>query len=250
MRWLAILLMTIGFWPQITSAQERGFRLAAPAPLSETGFLKYLLPRFSLKTGIRIEIVNDTDQADARLNAEAAGILVFSGPQGNWHLETLGGERAQHVKRFEDWLTSSIGRQTIEAFEIDGNKPFAAGPRKIAAKKVISGTGRAVEGEKLANTHCGRCHVVSEKNRFNSIGSTPSFGLLRSFGDWKAKFQSFYILNPHPAFTQVEGVTEPFSDLLPPPIEPLRMTLEDIAAIVDFATTIPPTNLGAPIRHQ
>ena len=62
-------------------------------------------------------------------------------------------------------------------------------------------------GEKLTLLHCGRCHVVSERNRFGGIGSTPSFAALRGAADWEERFRAFYALNPHPAFTQIPDVT-------------------------------------------
>ena len=66
-------------------------------------------------------------------------------------------------------------------------------------------------GEKLTLFHCGRCHVISERNKYGGIGSTPSFGALRTLEDWEDRMRAFYALAPHPAFTQVEGITEPFA---------------------------------------
>ena len=54
-------------------AQSRSFRLGVPDVIAETGFLQYLLPRFSLKTGIRIEIVGDTAPSELRLSEGASG---------------------------------------------------------------------------------------------------------------------------------------------------------------------------------
>lgn len=250
MRKLAVLLVLLCIAPQSGAVQERKFSLSVPQSLTESGFLKYLLPRFSLKTGVRISVIDPSGSADARLNTAAVGISVFTGPQSSWYLEVGNGVHQAHVNRFADWIRSDIGRRTIEAYEIGGVRPYSAGEQKVAARKSEQRTGREVDGEKLSFLHCGRCHVVNAKNRLNAIGSTPSFALLRSFDDWKARFQTFYILNPHPAFTQVKDVTDPFDDKLPPPISPLEMTLDDISAIVDFAATLAPADLGAPIKHQ
>ena len=103
-------------------------------------------------------------------------------------------------------------------------------------------------GEKLTLFHCGRCHVINERNKYGSIGSTPSFGALRTLDDWEDRFNSFYALAPHPAFTQIENVTEPFPPHRPSPIHPLELTLQDIDTIREFARTIPPKDLGAPVR--
>ena len=49
-------------------AEDGALRLSAPASLLETGLLKYLLPRFSLKTGTRTELVGESETAAIRLN--------------------------------------------------------------------------------------------------------------------------------------------------------------------------------------
>ena len=101
-----------------------------------------------------------------------------------------------------------------------------------------------------SRVHCVRCHVISEDTRMTSIDSTPSFFLLRAFDDWEYRFQVFYILNPHPAFTQVEGVTEPFPISRPSPIVPVEMTVDEVEAIVAYVAGLEPADLGAPLQHQ
>ena len=103
-------------------------------------------------------------------------------------------------------------------------------------------------GEKLTLFHCGRCHVINERNKYGGIGSTPSFGALRTLEDWEDRMRAFYALAPHPAFTQIEGITEPFPIDRPSPIHPLELTEGDIDTIVEFTRTIPPKDLGAPVR--
>ena len=103
-------------------------------------------------------------------------------------------------------------------------------------------------GEKLTLFHCGRCHVINEKNKYGGIGSTPSFGALRTLDDWEDRMDAFFTLAPHPAFTQVEGVTEPFPIDRPSPIHPLELTVDDIDTIKEFTRTIPPKNLGNEVR--
>jgi len=105
-------------------------------------------------------------------------------------------------------------------------------------------------GEKLSLYHCGRCHRVSERNRMGGIGSTPSFRLLRSFEDWEGRFWAFYALKPHPAFTQIDGITEPFHEEHPSPIHPVMMTQEDLEAIVAFVRGIEPADLGGPLNFR
>ena len=83
-----------------------------------------------------------------------------------------------------------------------------------------------------------------------AIGSTPSFKLMRSFEDWRRRYEAFYLLNPHPAFTQVFEVTEPFAAHLPSPIVPIEVSLDEIAAIVAYVATLKPADLGSPIQSQ
>jgi len=103
-------------------------------------------------------------------------------------------------------------------------------------------------GEKLTYVNCGRCHVIGERNRMGGIGSTPGFAVMRNWVDWESKMRVFYTLNPHPAFTQVEGVTDPFPAGRPSPIHPIELTEGEIERIVEYARSIDPADLGAPIR--
>ena len=102
-------------------------------------------------------------------------------------------------------------------------------------------------GEKFATYVCGRCHVVSERTRLGGIGSTPSFMALRSFPDWEERFRSFYALVPHPSFTQVEGITDPFPPERPPHIHPVELTEEELENLVEYARNLEPADLGGPI---
>ena len=103
-------------------------------------------------------------------------------------------------------------------------------------------------GEKLTLFNCGRCHVVSERNRMGSIGSTPSFPAIRNWDNWEYMTRSFYTRPPHRSFTQIEGVTEPFPIDRPPPIHPITLTLDEIDRIVDYLRTVPPKDLGGELR--
>jgi hypothetical protein len=107
-----------------------------------------------------------------------------------------------------------------------------------------------VLGRKLSGELCGRCHVVYADDRMNDIGSTPSFFVLRAMRNWDVRFQTFYALNPHPAFTQVTDVTPPFPIDRPSPIVPVEMTLDDLEAILAYVSGIAPADLGAPLQHQ
>jgi len=118
----------------------------------------------------------------------------------------------------------------------------------ILALAPPAGAGDWAPGEKLTYVNCGRCHVIGERNRMGGIGSTPGFAVIRTWPDWEAKMRGFYALNPHPAFTQIAGVTEPFAANLPSPIHPIRLTEAEIERIVEYARGVEPADLGPPIR--
>ncbi|WP_254054670.1 hypothetical protein [Roseovarius sp. EL26] len=232
---------------QLSAAE--GFRLAVPEIMIETGFLKHLLPRFSLKTGVRIEVVKEGAAAEVRLLQQGGGRTIFIGSSGPWLLQI---ETPDHAgaARFSDWLMSEVGQRTITAFKIDGTVLFhLPGPAQIEVAEVHF-DGDVSEGAKLSVLHCGRCHTVNEATKFSAIGSTPSFAVLRTMEDWDLRFQSFYLLNPHPAFTQIAAVTDPFPIDRPPPIIPVELTIAEFEAILAYVSVIPPADLGAPLQHQ
>lgn len=132
-----------------------------------------------------------------------------------------------------------------------------AGPIGIMALALLAGTPAGAgeheaegyaPGEKLTLFNCGRCHVINEKNHRGGIESTPSFGIIRNWPDWEDKMRAFWALRPHIVFTQIARVTPPFPDNRPPPIHPIRLTLQEVERIVEFARTLEPTDLGDKVR--
>lgn len=221
------------------SAQDKSFTLSAPKVLQDSGLLTFILPRFSLKTQTRITLVEEGAASDAAFGS--TGIVAFEGLEQVWHFAPGEDPDAQ---RFADWLRSDVGRDTVDSYQVDGVALFTS---EVEVKKVVAEVtfdGDALNGEKASLTHCGRCHVVNEKNKMNSIGSTPSFAVLRTLGDWQDRFQAFYVLNPHPAFTQIAEVTPPFDPTRPPPIHAVQMTLDDLENILAFVQGISPADLG------
>src|SRR6056297_2383734 len=192
-------------------------RIAAPKALVQSGLLDYVLPRFSLKTSVRVAVVSEQAQADLALTNQAAGTPVFQGPNATWSLMVL--TESDDATRLAEWLTGKIGRRTITSFEVDGATPFSL-PKAAKANVVeMSFDGDAVLGRKLSDKLCGRFHT-------------------------------FYALNPHPSFTQVADVTPPFPIDRPSPIIPVEMTLDDLEAILAYVSGLAPADLGAPLQHQ
>ena len=152
--------------------------------------------------------------------------------------------------RFADWLTSDVGQRTALAYAPDGVALFSEASKAEAEPVEVSFDGDARLGHEVSRAKCRRCHAVDEASRMSTIGSTPSFGILRSLPDWNERFAAFYLLNPHPAFMIIDGVTEPFSDQRPPPIVPIEMSLDEVEALLAYVSAMQAKDLGAPIQHQ
>ena len=230
-------------FPAIAQAQNAGFTLSAPQAVAETGFLQHLLPRFSLKHGVRITQVDEG--GDLVIGSE--GVPVFAGLDTVWH---VAGSGAAGPTLFTEWLLSDIGKRTIDSFQPNGEVIFTAQVADQTVKQVLTLDGDPVQGETLSLRHCGRCHVINHANRMDGMGQTPSFALMRTFEDWQNRFATFYVLNPHPSFTQIAGITEPFAAHLPPAIVPLEITQDDLDNILSYVATIAPADLGAPLQSQ
>ena len=228
------------------SAQDDPLRLAVPEALESSGFAQFLVPRFSLKTSIRIERVAPGAAAQMEFTQGGDGI-VFVGLDTRWGFTSDGDPRAI---RFLDWLQSDVGKRTIESFTAPDGSTFSADVAVAVQEETPVYEGDAAKGEEISLSMCGRCHVINKKNRMNGMGSTPSFAVLRGLPNWDTRFATFHLLNPHPSFTQIEDVTEPFDPSLPPPIVPLEMTLADLEAILAYVSKIEAADLGAPIQFQ
>lgn len=234
-------------------AEERRITVAASPELIGSGLLKHMLPRFSLKTGIRASPapLEPGVGADVLVGpAVDGGRPVFRGGDILYLARAAEGPRRAMAERFLDWLASDIGQRTVTSFAPDGKplyEPMAGAEAEAQGPAV---TGDAMAGERLALVHCGRCHVVGPKNRMAGIGSTPSFAMLRTLGDWERRFRAFFTLRPHPAFTQVPGVTPPFDEARPPPIAPLEITLDELDAILAYVAAVAPADLAEPLKYQ
>ena len=218
--------------------------LAAPDSVVQSGLLKHILPRFSLKTGIRVE---PSETGPMSISTGTGGAPVFRTEDTVYVLKIEGDPRQE---RFRDWLLSDIGKRTVESFQPNGVALFSASFEVVKVDETPSFEGDAAIGAELSMVHCGRCHVIGPQNRMNGLGSTPSFAVLRSLPDWSDRFQQFYVLNPHPAFTQIEDVTAPFDPERPSPIHPVTMSLDDLEAILSFVAETRPADLGAPLQMQ
>ena len=175
------------------------------------------------------------------------GVPVFAGLDKIW---SVTGSKAAGPDLFMEWLLSEIGKRTIESFKLNSVAVFTAQVKDQKVAPVLAFEGDLVQGEALSLAHCGRCHVINETNRMKGMGQTPSFALMRTFDDWDNRFATFFVLNPHPSFTQIAGITESFAAHLPPAIVPLEITQAEIDHILSYVATITPADLGAPLQSQ
>lgn len=240
---ILLLCLTLALAASPLSAQDT-LGLSAPDTVRDSGLLKHLLPRFSLKTGIR---VSDDPAGEMVLAPKPPGVPVFQGGDVVYHLRI---QDTKRQNRFRDWLTSDIGKRTVDSFQPGGKQPFSASVDTVKTVVAPAFEGNVALGADLSLRHCGRCHVVGTQNQMSGIGSTPSFGVLRSLPDWDDRFQQFFVLRPHGAFTQIEDVTEPFPLDRPSPIVPVRITLDDLDAILAYVSAIAAADLGAPLQTQ
>ncbi|PRZ47592.1 hypothetical protein [Tritonibacter scottomollicae] len=242
------LLAVLPGGPDGFGAQEaRNLRLAAPQVLVDTGLFDYMLPRFSLKTQVRVSLVPSGAPAEVVIARD--GVAVFADQSGSWHLQVLAPDHAS-ADRFADWLLSEVGLRTVLSFAPEGAALFHAPEVAAEAAEEQVFDGDAEAGQALSLQHCGRCHVVSEQNRMKAIGSTPSFSVLRGFADWEERFSAFFVLKPHGAFTQIEDVTAPFDAERPSPIVPVEMTLDELDSILAYVALMVPADLGQPLQMK
>lgn len=241
-----LMVMVLMLWPALAAADERLVRLHAPEALVETGVLRHILPRFSLKTQVRVELAAP-EAADMVLGD--AGRALFQDGATIWHMDLRSPDHPG-TQRLAEWLTSDIGQNTILSYA-PGGAPLFQPPVAVAVATVdVDVAGEALRGHDVSRLHCGRCHAVDAAGKKNDIGSTPSFFVLRTFADWEDRFTTFYVLNPHGAFTQIEDVTPPFADNLPPAIVPVEMSITDLQDVLAYVNGLEPADLGAPIQHQ
>ena len=228
------------------SVASQELTLKMPASMLAEGFDKQILPRFKFKHRIAIAPVTDGD-ADMVLGTEPIGTRVFQGnddTEFRLSIETDNADAKAQAATFLGWLQSVPGKAAIESFAPDGTPRYTTELKAVAVAVPETFDGDTEIGARLALVHCGRCHVIDKRNRMGGIGSTPSFAAMRGRSNWPDLFRAFYVENPHPSFTQVEGVTEPFDPNRQIHVAPVEITLEEIEAITAFVATLKPKDLG------
>ena len=106
------------------------------------------------------------------------------------------------------------------------------------------------KGERLVRQHCTRCHVVGDLNKYGGIGSTPSFGAIKSLPDWQDRFAAFWSLLPHPSVVQVEGLSLERPKGLLATTKQIFLNMDDVDAIQAYVNTVPVKDLGGGISYR
>jgi mono/diheme cytochrome c family protein len=238
--------------PGMARGDDRDLALFASPALMDSGLMRFLLPRFSLKTGVGVHLEPLDGPTPGGVTLQVArgdGVLVLRGGGRDYALVQPDPDD-KAASRFTAWVLSDIGQRAIEQFAPQDGQTFTGAANAAPVAQAAPLSGNAQMGEVLAYDKCARCHVIGPRNRMKGIGSTPSFAVLRSLENWLDRFRGFYELNPHPSFSQITGVTAPFDPSLPPPISPLTLTPEELEDIIAYTNGIEPADLGVPLVHQ
>ncbi len=239
---LAGLLLAALVMRPATAQELRTFGLQADPALQSSGLLDYILPRFALKTGRRV----DPDLApDVALGAGLV-VPVFQYAGVAYGIDML--TDSDPAVRFAEWLRSDVGVNTVLTYAEQSGEPFAAVAVQ-AETKAVAFEGNTELGRDVAGAHCTRCHKIAPEDR-STIGSTPSFMALKALPDWVDRFAQFYLLNPHPSFIQIEDMTAPFDPRRPPSLVPVEITVDEFNDLLAYVQTVPPADLGAEVQHQ
>ncbi len=235
-----VLILSLG----LGTAAKADLTLLMSEEMLANGFDKQILPRFKFKHRIAVTPVTE-GEADMVLGGD--GTRVFQAIEGDVVRLAIRTDNPE-AKTFLDWLKSGPGKAAIEGFEPDGRQVYTTEVAVVVVETQEVFEGDTATGSRLALVHCGRCHVVDQRNRMGGIGSTPSFAALRGRENWSDLFRAFWAHNPHPSFTQVEGVTEPFDPNKAVHVAPVEITMDEIEAITAFVATIEPKSLGRPVQ--
>ena len=213
--------------------------------------IQYIVPRFSLKTRIRFDRVDDAGDIQFVTKRPEGGTQVFQLVSGEIVYIRATGDAPQSsdYRAFVDWLISDPGRATIGDFQIDGQQVAIPAAAREAAPVEIVIVGDPGHGEDLSWNHCRRCHKVDRADKYAGIGNAPSFHAMRSFDDWYLRFSTFYTVSPHKALISVKGSgIEMNRELIA--IAPIDLQMSDINDIVAFVYSLTPLDLGKPIQSN
>jgi len=246
---LCQLLCVLAF-SSIVRGEPARVLIDLPSEMSDSGFAAHVLPRFQFRA--RIKLVPATPDQTAVVGftkARGKGTPVLTARDGTvFSLRFPKGNAAG--QKLLKWFLSTPGKNAVASFPKGGPPLFSIYQAPTITEQNHLPEGNALLGSELALRHCGRCHVVDERNRMGGIGSTPSFGALRARDNWQTLFRVFWTEPPHPSFTLIPGMTDAFTSTRPAYISPVQLTLEQVDAIIAFVASIAPKDLGAPLSFN
>ena len=238
------------------SALAMGFNGAFGLSLSHetvipSELVQYVIPRFSLKTRIRFDLVESAGDIQLVTGRPETGAEVLKMVSGETvYITAVGGAvESSDYRTFVDWLVSEPGRATIADFELDGRQIAIPTAADEAAPIEMVIVGNLDHGRELSRDHCRRCHKVDRADKYAGIDNAPSFHAMRSFDDWHIRFSTFYAVSPHKALISVEGSgIEKNRALIT--IAPIDLQMDDVNDIVAFVHSLTPLDLGKPIQFN
>ncbi len=107
---------------------------------------------------------------------------------------------------------------------------------------LVRADGEVNRGRDLSISHCARCHVIGDYNKFGGIGSTPSFQLIAGMSDGLERFETFFERRPHPAFVRIAGAEKQM--LGTAYATQFMVTADSIVEIIAFVKTLKKKDLS------
>lgn len=151
---LAIVLMAGG-----VQAQEKEITLISDPELKTSGLWSYVLPRFKLKTGIKVHVVYGSGSLNSDVLMQRDGTTPVMVRGDGLEFRATLNRASQHGTRFMEWLVSEVGQRTISAFKVDEQQVFFP-----AVVEVLEDSqplkGNVLIGEETAIRKCGRCMLL------------------------------------------------------------------------------------------
>ena len=151
-RTICLILTTIAVMlPAMGTAQTadnpKQVRVFVDPEFIESGLFKYLAPRFTLKTQVRLIL---GEQSDAQVAiAIATGRPIAQRGDVIWAVQLIDGEHPG-AERFVDWLQGEVAQNTILAFAPETGDRFVIPEVQDTIEQVVNFTGDAALGLQVA----------------------------------------------------------------------------------------------------
>ncbi len=159
-------------------AQDRSITVYALETIVKKGFLKYILPKFSLKHSIFVGVSQDRGQEDTIFHILKGSNTSFSNCLRCVFLSLQEKDKSEFAEAFKDCLTSKVGENAIKSFTFENGVIFPTEFQADVMQTEIAFLIDTTLGHQLATQNCGRCQAIVETKLKKTIGSIPSFAAL------------------------------------------------------------------------